>query len=445
MKSNFWVLFFLMLFVISCTPGAPVAEPPTQPPEPTAEIPTNTPLPTDTPIPTATTEPTITPTPTETPIPTKTPIPTLTPLGEAELAPELNDVSPIPVVGDFVPELQAFDDAIVDFMVANDIPAGTSVISKDGEIVLEHGYGWFDQARTIPMNPGVMMRVASLTKPITLAAVRQLQKSGVLKVTNKVFCLDKQTEDCILEIEPLEGQQVDPLLKDISVIHLMDHKGGWDREVTFDPMIESKKIANELGIDSPPSKYDIAQYMLGVPLDFKPGTQYAYSNFGYTLLGLIIEDATGMFYGDYIKQELFAPMGILGIELGITLPEERTNPREVSFYHCTGKGESVFIPGSLVCWPDGGWYIEAMDAHGGWVVTGRAITTFLDNYCIDNGLPRSEGNRCGYRWVFGSLDGTYAMAYQKSDLSISVIFNRRGPNSEKIYDVIESVVQQVWP
>jgi len=442
MKRNFWVLFFLMLFAVSCTPSAPVAEPPTQPPEPTVEIPTNTPPPTDTPIPTTTTEPTITLTPTETPIPTNTPIPTMTPLGDAELAPELNDISPIPVVGAYVPELQAFDDAIVDYMVANGVHAGTLVISKDGEILLEHGYGWFDQERTIPMNPGVMMRVASVSKPITLAAVRQLQKSGEIKVANKVFCLDDQTEDCILEIEPLEGQEVDPLLKDILVIHLMDHKGGWDRDVSFEALDQSITIANALGIESPPSKYDIAQYMLGIPLDFKPGNQYAYSNFGYLLLGLIIEEATGMSYGDYIRQKLFAPLGILDIELGVTLPEERTNPREMSFYHCPGLIENVFKPGTLVCWPDGGWSIEAKESEGGWVATGRAIVTFMNNYCIGNGQPRT--NRCGHCWKSGNFEGTHAVAYQRSDLSISVIFNRRD-DSEKIYGVIDELVQQVWP
>jgi len=88
------------------------------------------------------------------------------------MAPELNDASTIPVVGSYVPELQAFGDAIIGFMLANGIPAGTLVILRDGEIVLEHGNGWFDQIRTIPINPGVMRRVASVSKPITLAAIR---------------------------------------------------------------------------------------------------------------------------------------------------------------------------------------------------------------------------------------------------------------------------------
>lgn len=423
MKKNIWFLT-TWLFLTACSPALP------QP-----EAPSSTPAPTN--------SPQATPAITETPMPTVVPSPT--PFGEVVLAPELNDESPIPVTGIFVPELQNFDQAIVNFMLENGIGAGTLAISRRGEIVLEHGYGWNDQQHTMPINPGTSMRFASVVKPITKAIIVHLNQEREIKLNTKVFCINENTDDCLLSIEPPEGQNIDPLMENITVSHLLDHKGGWDQENSFDPMFASIEIASALGIPGPPGKVDIAKFMMGQPLDFRPGSREAYSNYGYLLLGLIIEEVTGQQYISYLQDYFLGQLGIYDIELARTLLEDRSNPREIAYYHCPGRGENVFSPGSFVCWPDGGWYIEAMDAHGGLVASSRTIATFLDHYCMGNGLPRNSA--CG-KWIyFGSLDGTHSMAYQVDDISLAVHFNRRGPNSEQIYEILSEVIDdtEVWP
>jgi N-acyl-D-amino-acid deacylase len=371
-------------------------------------------------------------------VPTSTPVPIPT----ATLAiPEGYLDSTLPVSGEYVPEFEKLDKALLEFIQQRNIGAAQLVVSKDGVVILNHAYGWYDAEHTRPFSTDGVMRVASVTKPITMAAIRKLMKENKISATQKVFCLEGSPSDCLLNIEPLPGATIDPHLKDITVINLLDHKGGWDRDASFDPMFASIKIAKALGIDSPPDKYQIAQYMLGQPLDYKPGTKEAYSNFGYSLLGQIIEKVTGKTYIQYIQEDLFAPLGVTDVYQGATALESRL-PNE-PYYTCTGKGESVLKPGTQVCWPDGGWSIEGMDAHGGLVTSATALEKFLDAYCI-NGKPSNGPGSCGTYAFFGSLDGTLSLVVQQPDgINYVVILNNRWDEKNGDYDNVKDTMDAV--
>src|SRR5918911_16126 len=109
------------------------------------------------------------------------------------------------------------------------------------------------------------------------------------------------------------------------------------------------------------------KFLIQRGLDFTPGTAFNYSNVGYLVLGEVIEKKTGMTYENYVKQNIFAPLGIYDIRLGKTLladKQERegeyiTNPTYVTL--------SAYGTGEYVPWEYGGMSIEAMDAHGGWI------------------------------------------------------------------------------
>lgn len=366
-------------------------------------------------------------------VPTSTPPPTATmPIPEGYLD------SAIPISGGYAAELEILDKTLLGFIEKRDIGAAQFVVIKEGVVIFNHAYGWYDMEHTRPFTPDGVMRIASITKPITLAAIRKLLQEGKLSATQKVFCLEGSPADCLLNIEPLPGATIDPNLKDITVIQLIDHKGGWDRDASFDPMFASIRIARELNVQSPPDKYQIAQYMLGQPLDFKPGSKEVYSNFGYSLLGQIIEKVTGKTYIQYIQEDLFAPLGVIDVYLGASLLENhRTNE---PYYTCTGKSENVFNPGSEVCWPDGGWSIEGMDAHGGIVISASSLGTFLNAYCI-NGKPASGPGSCGTYDFSGSLDGTLSLASQRPDgINYVVILNNRWDEKNGDYDDIKQSI-----
>src|SRR5689334_2472804 len=88
------------------------------------------------------------------------------------------------------------------FMVTRQIAADTLVVMKDGNIVYERGFGWQDRDRTILLPPTAMMRLASVVKPLTEAAVRQLIAGGKLKADDRVFCLTGSPATCLLDIDP---------------------------------------------------------------------------------------------------------------------------------------------------------------------------------------------------------------------------------------------------
>jgi N-acyl-D-amino-acid deacylase len=118
--------------------------------------------------------------------------------------------------------------------------------------------------------------------------------------------------------------------------------------------------------------------MMGVPLDFEPGTQQAYSNFGYCVLGRIVETTLAtktnkrISYEEFVRSAVLKPAGISDMRIGGTRLAERAR-REVRYYHQKNQSELPFLAPSVcpgeedVPWAYGGYYIRALDSHGGWI------------------------------------------------------------------------------
>ena len=122
----------------------------------------------------------------------------------------------------------------------------------------------------------------------------------------------------------------------------------------------------------------VIRFMLGQPLDFDPGVRYAYSNFGYCLLGRVIEEKSGQPYEEYVRERVLEPLGIIHMRIGGTLPNERVEG-EVSYYGFPGQElvHSV-MPGTpeMAPWPYGGFHLKAMDSHGGWIASATDLVRF---------------------------------------------------------------------
>lgn len=348
--------------------------------------------------------------------------------------------SDYPIAGDLLPGLEVFDDAMLDYMASRGITSGTLAISRNGNLVLERAYGWKDEGKSTELAPDALLRLASVVKPFVAAAIKELIADGSLQASDRVFCLTGSPVSCVLNITPA-GME-DPQAIDITVQHLLDHEGGFNSAVSGDPMFMPFEIADALGISSPPAPVDIARYMLGQALDSTPGTEYAYSNYGFMLLGLIIEEISGVSVTAFLQSEVFAAAGIPGseVELGRTLPDDR-NARE-PWYDDPGYSENVFDRDEFVPWPDGGFYLEAMESHGGLIATARAVTQYLDQYLISG--DTNPGGPVPDATFFGSLPGTWTMARQRSDsINIGALFNRRGTNEEEIKDLLDAAADSL--
>ncbi len=286
-----------------------------------------------------------------------------------------------PATGSPVSSLMSFDRLMLDLLKRWNLPGGALAVAKDGRLVLARGYGYADKESQEPVQPESLFRIASISKPITAAAVLKLWEEGRLDLDAKAFCRPGAPQTgCILTLVPPPNTRVDGRVYSVTVRQLLHHAGGWDRERSFDPMFMpyTKLAAQALGQQPPASCETIIRYMLGQRLDFTPGTRYAYSNFGYCVLGEIVEAVTGQSYEAFVREAVLAPAGISRMHLGHTLLKDRTEG-EVKYYDYPGAPlvESVFPGEGRVPFPYGGFYLEAMAAHGDWIASAIDLVRFV--------------------------------------------------------------------
>jgi CubicO group peptidase (beta-lactamase class C family) len=276
----------------------------------------------------------------------------------------------IAVAGTAAPEMAPLDEMMTSLMRKWNIPGGQLAVAKDGRLVFAHGYGLADREEGKPVQPDSLFRIASVSKPITSAAILKLVEQGRLD-------LDAKALDILKPPVVPSGKPRDGRWRQITIRQLLNHTAGFDRDKSFDPMFRSREIAEATGTPSPADTTAIIHYMLGRPLDFDPGTKYAYSNFGYCLLGRVIEQVTGKRYGPAVQELVLHPAGITRMRLGRTRLAGRL-PGEVRYYTPgDDKAASVFAnEREPVLWPYGGFYLNAMDSHGAWVGSAVDLVRF---------------------------------------------------------------------
>jgi N-acyl-D-amino-acid deacylase len=273
-----------------------------------------------------------------------------------------------PAVGLGSPGSSASYDAVVGKLMADyGVPGGAVAVVKDGKLLLARGYGFADTDALAVAHPDALFRLASLSKQVTSAGVLVLVQKGALS-------LDAHPVP-MLGLAPLPGQAQNPALASITVRDLLRHTGGWNRDVEGDPMFEPAAIASAAGVPSPPDCATIARYMLSRPTTYAPGTTYDYSNFGYCVLGLLLEKVTGSPYEAWIRANVLAPTGAGAMLEGRTFAADRAES-EVTYYDYPGAplATNVFPNGpAQVPWPYGGFDLEAMAAHGAWLASPIAL------------------------------------------------------------------------
>lgn len=368
--------------------------------------------------------------------------------GEPTTPPVSPPVTPpaqeIPISGAAVPGMGSYDQVIPDLMRKYAIPGAAVAVMRNGRLIYARGFGYADVENKTPVQPDALFRIASVSKPITSAAIMTLVQDGKLRLDDRVAPL-------IADLKPATGATVDPRWEQITIRHLLNHTGGWDRTRPnggFDPMDRPLIAAAAVSAPSPGSAETIIRYMKGMPLDFDPGEKWAYSNFGYAILGRVIERLSGMPYEAYVRTRVLQPVGAQRTRLGRSRMGDAL-AGEVRYYF-PGMGvnaplvPSVFPGEGMVPLNYGGFYIEAMDSHGGWVsstvdllrflggVDGRAdrpdiLTPEVIAQMTSN--PASCGSACQYAagwwvrpvqgdanwWHTGTLPGTTSILVRTHD------------------------------
>jgi CubicO group peptidase (beta-lactamase class C family) len=360
------------------------------------------------------------------------------------------------------------DREVTAFMARWQIAGGTVALVRNGRLVYSQAYGLADT--NTPAQPHHLFRIASLSKPITALAIMKLKTQGRLKLHDKVFgpqgLLPYAAYPCF-----------DRRMMDITVRHLLQHTAGWNRDTNIggDPMFNPVYIAQQMGVPAPADAQTIIRYVLKKPLDFTPGSQYAYSNIGYAVLGRVIEVLSGMSYESYVQANILHPLGILDMRLARNSYASK-ELQEVRYFEELQATPVSFVADNQqeVPWPYGGINIEAMDAHGGWIASAADLAKILaatdghanrpdilspeDLQQLWLGSAPNPGyalgwmvNTQGAAWHTGSLPGTSTlMALLPDGTAWVLLFNGRHDSSAYFQDLDQLMWQarkhiRHWP
>jgi CubicO group peptidase (beta-lactamase class C family) len=187
--------------------------------------------------------------------------------------------------GKYEKQLRVFDE-FAQKQMALDKTVGVTIGFMKDDYVWVKGYGYADLENKSPAKAESAYRLASVTKPMTALAILQLVEKGKIN-------LDAEVQTYV----PYFPKKPWP----ITVRQVLGHLGG---------ISHYKNPANELHIKEHRSTREAIAIFENFDLVAEPGTRYSYSSYGYNLLGAIIEAASGMSYGDYMKQNIWQPLGM---------------------------------------------------------------------------------------------------------------------------------------
>lgn len=231
----------------------------------------------------------------------------------------------------------ALDRLVEDFMVDASVPNAQLAVSSGGTMTFSHAYTYRSLAASTTATTTIM-RLASNTKAWVDAALYRLITQKKVDPQAKVFHYLGITS-------PLpKGTKVDPRVYDITIEDMIVHKSGWDdtKPPYYDPTFHMRQIARALHLSKAVGDVDYVRYQLGKPLQENPGAIYAYCNFCYTVLGMVVAKASGMTFSRYIASEIAAPLGVDNVKMSPTV-----GPRvkhEVAKYYSDYSGLSaVFV------------------------------------------------------------------------------------------------------
>lgn len=232
-----------------------------------------------------------------------------------------------------IPELEALDKKINKYIYEWHIKGASLAIVRNDSLVYAKGYGWADQEMEVKMEPGHIMRVASVSKLITSAGIMVLQDQGKLTIKDKVFGPEGILNDEFFN----DLTKCDSRYYNITVEDLMRHRSGFSR----DPVFSSIDVQKQMRLDHPPTKEDYFTLVLGKKMSAPAGRTTKYSNFGYVVLSEIIERVSGESYETFIKENVMKPAGCYDMHIGgIYYADKREN--EVRYY--THEGDGKYIP-----------------------------------------------------------------------------------------------------
>lgn len=324
-------------------------------------------------------------------------------------------------------------------------PGLSVAIARDGGLVYAEAFGVIAHGSTQKVTAANLFRIASVSKPITSAAIFRLIEQGRLNLSDNVL-----GKNGILGTR-FGSQPYGPGIEQITVDHLLTHtSGGWDP--WHDPMFSRPDL----------DQAELISWALDtLPLQNPPGKVFAYSNFGYSLLGRVIEKISGLPYSRFLQETILSPSGITEMRIAGNTLRDRA-PGEVTYYQqSSGDGENHYDDPYAI-------NVARMDSHGGWIASPAdlvAFATHVDGFAANRNILKPETirtmttpsavnqkyargwnvNAAGHWWHGGDLGGTTAILVRTaSRFCWAALTNTRSRSSqEELDDLIWEMAKKV--
>lgn len=282
---------------------------------------------------------------------------------------------------------QQLEKLIDDLLIAEFKPAepGISVlIAKKGQVIYKKAFGSANLELNVPLHPDMIFRIGSVTKQFTAIAILQLVEQGKISLQDSIqkYVKEFPSKDATITIE-----------------HLLTHTSGIKEYTAIDhpdPYMDRHDL----------TPFDIINHFKNTPLEFKPGSHYAYSNSGYMLLGYLIEKVTGKKYHDYMNENIIKRAG-----LNNTLYADEKNivPRRVAGYtRDRGFYENTYFQSVSLAYAVGDLFSTTEDLYT-WnnalltykLVKKETLEKAFTPYTLTNGVS----TKYGYGWFINSSHG----------------------------------------
>ena len=238
---------------------------------------------------------------------------------------------------------QPLKDFMDNYLPMLGVPGMDIVIYKDHEEIFRYQSGYDSLKYGTPVNPGALYHMYSCTKVATCVAATQLIERGEILATDPIYAYFPEYRDIKVKHTLPDGTvEVRPAEKVLTVEHLLTMTGGLDYDISR-PGI--KRVIKETNGKSP--TLDIVRALAEDPFIFEPGTRYQYS-LCLDVIGGLVELVSGMSLGDYFRENIFDPLGMVETSFGVTDEKLSRMATQYSFDAATGrvtevpKDENVF-------------------------------------------------------------------------------------------------------
>lgn len=318
----------------------------------------------------------------------------------------------------------------LDSVAAAAVESGRTVglamgVYRGGEPIVSKGYGLADVENGVPVTDSTVFRIGSITKQFTAAAILGLEEEGSLSLD------DDLTE--ILPDYPTGGRT-------ITIHQLLNHTSGIKSYTSLGhrwQKVQPLDLSHE----------ELLALFQDEPLDFEPGEGWAYNNSGYYLLGMILEEVTGLGYDEYLEESIFAPLGLQDTSYCWERP---IIPRRARGYQGSGDDIRNADPLSMTQPGAAGALCSSVRDLARWeraLRMGEVISA--DSYqrmVTPRGIPWYAPRRYGYGLEVGELEGEERVVhgggipgfnamlayYPGEDLTIVTLSNLNGPAAAQV-------------